>query len=264
MSQVVRKSKPAYAVLIAQAHAELIRRHRDGYTSSSLYFHLAKHYSTVTRKGVAAALAKMADSGQAQRQAMGRWKVAPAARRALLKPKAAKGAKGAKPKSASAYVHFCSAKRADIVAANPGASFGDVAKALGAAWQQLTPAEKAAYAAPGKAKAVRGNGPKASRGQPPVPAPGNDPRAAPAPAAEPGDALPHKWQYEDHGWHDYDAAAWPTLEAHWAEYQADPHNFDVRSVHSGSWAYLVDFKALKQTNVAHEAHTMRNVRRVPC
>jgi hypothetical protein len=145
----VRKTHPAYAVMIAKAHSDLIRRHRDGYTSSSLYFHLVKHYPTVTRRGVAAALAKMASNGQASHEGV-RWKVDSAARRSLGKSKS----KAKKPRKASAYVRFAASKRAEVVAANPGASFGDVSKALGAAWKQLSAAEKAAYAAPAVAPAV--------------------------------------------------------------------------------------------------------------
>ena len=53
------------------------------------------------------------------------------------------------------------------------------------------------------------------------------------------------------------------LEQQWAEYQTDPHSFDVRSVHSGSFDYQVDFKSMVQTNLLHDSHTVRAVRRVP-
>jgi len=37
---------------------------------------------------------------------------------------------------------------------------------------------------------------------------------------------------------------------------------DVRAVKSGQWEYMVDFMAMKQTNIQHENHTIRNIRRV--
>jgi hypothetical protein len=36
---------------------------------------------------------------------------------------------------------------------------------------------------------------------------------------------------------------------------------DVRSVQSGQWSYLVDFRQMTQQNVQHEAHTTRAIRR---
>jgi WWE domain len=37
---------------------------------------------------------------------------------------------------------------------------------------------------------------------------------------------------------------------------------DVRAVKSGQWEYMVDFAAMKQTNLQHQAHTVRDIRRV--
>ena len=45
----------------------------------------------------------------------------------------------------SAFIKFSQAKRAEILAANPGAGFGEVGKLLGAAWRGLSDAEKASY-----------------------------------------------------------------------------------------------------------------------
>jgi len=45
----------------------------------------------------------------------------------------------------SPYIKFSQARRGAIQAANPGASFGELGKLLGAEWQTLSPEEKASY-----------------------------------------------------------------------------------------------------------------------
>jgi len=69
------------------------------------------------------------------------------------------------------------------------------------------------------------------------------------------------WQYQDGGWRPYDAAANKILEEAYQDYLGNPHNFSVRAVKSGDWEYSVDFKNLTQTNVQHQAHTSRKIRR---
>jgi hypothetical protein len=64
--------------------------------------------------------------------------------------KAAKAAKKAakedKPKRAPGpYMLFCKATRPTIVTENPSFTFGEVGKALGAAWKALSDEDKAAY-----------------------------------------------------------------------------------------------------------------------
>jgi len=85
----------------------------------------------------------------------------PAIKKKAAKPKASKG-KAAKPKAAKAskgkkddkpkvkrapgpYMIFCKAERPKIVKANPNMAFGEVGKALGAAWGKLSDAQKAKY-----------------------------------------------------------------------------------------------------------------------
>ena len=46
---------------------------------------------------------------------------------------------------AGPYMIFCQEQRANIVEADPSLAFGQVGKALGAAWQKLSQAEKATY-----------------------------------------------------------------------------------------------------------------------
>ena len=92
------------------------------------------------------------------------WLAAPAPvikkKAKVAKPKASKGkaAKGKaskgkakkddKPKVKRApgpYMIFCKAERPKIVKANPSMAFGEVGKALGAAWGKLSDAQKAKF-----------------------------------------------------------------------------------------------------------------------
>ena len=63
-----------------------------------------------------------------------------------VKAKAAKGEKPEGPKRAqSAYMAFVAENRKSIEAANPGASFGEKGKLMGAAWAALDDAGKKKY-----------------------------------------------------------------------------------------------------------------------
>jgi len=75
---------------------------------------------------------------------------------------------------------------------------------------------------------------------------------------------PHqtKWQYFDNGWKNYSKEADRTVEECYQEYLKTPGSYDVRSVRSGQWLYQVDFINMKQTNIQHEAHTVRDIRRI--
>ena len=73
-----------------------------------------------------------------------------AAKGKASKGKASKGkaAKDDKPKVKRApgpYMIFCKAERPKIVKANPSMAFGEVGKALGAAWGKLSDAQKAKF-----------------------------------------------------------------------------------------------------------------------
>mmetsp|Transcript_7769 Transcript_7769/g.19249 ORF Transcript_7769/g.19249 Transcript_7769/m.19249 type:complete len:109 (-) Transcript_7769:203-529(-) len=71
-----------------------------------------------------------------------------AAKPKAAKGKASKGKKDDKPKVKRApgpYMIFCKAERPKIVKANPNMPFGEVGKALGAAWGKLSDAQKAKY-----------------------------------------------------------------------------------------------------------------------
>jgi histone H2A len=71
-----------------------------------------------------------------------------------------------------------------------------------------------------------------------------------------------KWQYLDGGWKEYDKAAAEAVEVQYQEYVANPAMCDVRSVKSGRWNYMVDFINMQQTNIEHENHTVRGIRRI--
>lgn len=71
-----------------------------------------------------------------------------------------------------------------------------------------------------------------------------------------------QWQYYDGGWRDYDDEASRIVEEAYQDYLANPNMLDVRSVQSGMWNYQVDFLNMKQTNINHFAHTVRDIRRI--
>lgn len=71
-----------------------------------------------------------------------------------------------------------------------------------------------------------------------------------------------RWQYYDNGWYDYDPDASEIVEQQYQSWLKNPGDFDVRSVHSGHFHYMVDFRQMKQQNIEHENHTIRDVRRV--
>jgi len=70
------------------------------------------------------------------------------------------------------------------------------------------------------------------------------------------------WQYFDNGWKNYAREASKIVEEVYQDYLKTPGSYDVRAVRSGQWLYQVDFINMKQTNIQHEAHTIREIRRV--
>ena len=68
------------------------------------------------------------------------------------------------------------------------------------------------------------------------------------------------------GWHPYEDQGNRIVEAAYQKYvgsdQADNNIRAFITVHSGSFAYEVDFKKMVQRNLAHHNHTVRKVRRV--
>lgn len=75
----------------------------------------------------------------------------------------------------------------------------------------------------------------------------------------------HIWQYVDNSgkFDDYDPSASDAVEECYQGYLKNPHMMDVRAVRSGDWQYQVDFLQMKQTNINHENHRVRTIRRIP-
>jgi len=70
------------------------------------------------------------------------------------------------------------------------------------------------------------------------------------------------WEYKERdNWFPYAPEASDIVEAAYQDYLNDPNQVDVRSVKSGMWAYQVDFTNMTQTNIQHENHTVRDIRR---
>jgi len=86
-------------------------------------------------------------------------------------------------------------------------------------------------------------------------------RAKKTAAASKSEAGP-TWQFFDNGWHAYSAEANRLVEEAYQGYLSNPGLCDVRAVKSGQWHYQVDFLNFKQTNVDHNNHTVRNIRRL--
>jgi len=73
----------------------------------------------------------------------------------------------------------------------------------------------------------------------------------------------HVWQYKEGTWKTYAAEASNVVEQVYQNYLSNRGDTDVRAVKSGQWEYMVDFMAMKQTNIQHENHTVRDIRRIP-
>jgi len=72
------------------------------------------------------------------------------------------------------------------------------------------------------------------------------------------------WQYleNDKLYYNYETTASETVEEVYQQYLVAPGATDVRSVKSGQWNYMVDFREMTQRNIQHEAHTKRKIRRI--
>lgn len=78
-----------------------------------------------------------------------------------------------------------------------------------------------------------------------------------------------KWQYymddgvdgKANGWYDYDPAAGDIVEGVYDNFLANPLNYNIRCVQSGSFTYQVNLSAMTQTNISHSARRQRQIRR---
>jgi len=70
------------------------------------------------------------------------------------------------------------------------------------------------------------------------------------------------WQFNDQGFYNYDLDASKEVEKQYKKWKKDTTtNIDVRSVKSGKFHYMVNFRTMKQTNIDHDKHTQRDIRR---
>jgi len=74
------------------------------------------------------------------------------------------------------------------------------------------------------------------------------------------------WQFDSkHGWFDFDSSASEEVDSKFLQRSKNP-NFENEKVvvKSGSdeWKYLIDFNNMTQTNMDHQNHRTRNIRRV--
>jgi len=74
------------------------------------------------------------------------------------------------------------------------------------------------------------------------------------------DKLKYIWQFDDQGFYNYDVDASKEVEKQYKEWKE--WNIDVRSVKSGKFHYMVNFRTMKQTNIDHDSQTQRDVKRV--
>eukprot|EP01133_Synstelium_polycarpum_P015496 gene15496-18405_t len=68
------------------------------------------------------------------------------------------------------------------------------------------------------------------------------------------------WQYQHGDWYNYDTDASKVAEDAYQDWLGNP-SIDVRAVKSGHWAYQLDFRLMLQTNIQHQSHTQRPIRR---
>jgi len=89
-------------------------------------------------------------------------------------------------------------------------------------------------------------------------------KGAAADSSESSGELVWVWQFleNDGYYHNYDEEASNTVEEVYQMYLKSPGATDVRSVKSGQWNYMVDFREMTQQNIQHESHTKRKIRRI--
>jgi hypothetical protein len=128
--------------------------------------------------------------------------------------------------------------------------------------QQKAPVKKAMAAAKKKAVAAKKPPPAAAKKPRKAPAAPAAPAAAAAPAGMETSGLTAHWEYFDRSWRRYDKEASDRVEELYQVYLKDTNLMDVPSIQSGDWRYMVNFKAMTQTNIDHSSHTTREIRRV--
>jgi len=72
------------------------------------------------------------------------------------------------------------------------------------------------------------------------------------------------WQFleNDSLYYNYEPEASDVVEEVYQSYVKSPGATDVRSVKSGQWNYMIDFREMTQQNIQHENHKKRKIRRI--
>lgn len=125
--------------------------------------------------------------------------------------------------------------------------------------KQTTPSARKSAPKSAKSAKITKSRSKNANQTPPTPATTNTTTST---ETNPSESNTHKWQYFDNGWFDYNLDASKAVEEAYQDYISNPGMWDVRAVKSGRWHYQVDFPNMKQTNIEHDDHTQRDIRRI--
>eukprot|EP00005_Dracoamoeba_jomungandri_P005159 CAMPEP_0174261334 /NCGR_PEP_ID=MMETSP0439-20130205/11369_1 /TAXON_ID=0 /ORGANISM="Stereomyxa ramosa, Strain Chinc5" /LENGTH=290 /DNA_ID=CAMNT_0015345791 /DNA_START=20 /DNA_END=892 /DNA_ORIENTATION=+ len=233
--RVKRKTHPTYGVMILKAISALKRR--GGCSLFAICKHLEEEYplSDNYRRYVTSAIRKALEDGLLEQNRRS-YKLTDRGK-TQANPRRKKRKSKSKSKSSSQKKKVTK-KRAR--SKSPRASKGSKAKGKGKA----TPRKRAPPKSRAKAK-PRGGSASAGKKKTTTPK-----------------GFSFVWQYQDNGWKNYEINASDVVEEAYQDYLKNPAMCDVRAVSSGQWQYQVDFTNMKQTNIQHENHTTRSIRRM--
>jgi len=257
--KVSRKTKPSYLVMIKRSIAQ--QNHRNGSSLFTIYKYLEDHYpvSESFHRFVRAALKRGVGDGMLSRvnlsyrlTAKGRATIGKSKKhRVSKKKKAAPSSAGAKRKrSASKEKKKGEKKKSSSSKKKTSSKKARRKKSKGKEKEKEKGHEEVSTEkeAPKKARVGTASSSASSSSAPK--------RISPA-------GHKFRWQYQDGAWKDYEMNGSDLVEAAYQSYIKNPGLCDVRAVKSGQWQYQVDFLNLKQTNIQHENHTTRLIRRLP-
>lgn len=267
-----KPSKPTYVNMIRRALIAL--NQRNGSSLFSIYKYIEEHYpvSQSYRKYIAAALKKGEEEGLFERERMS-YRITSKGRRPRKKraKKAAKKKSSTKRKrSSSPGKKSSSAKDKKKSSSSSSSSSSKKKKAKKSSEKKKKDKKKSASkakAAKSKdaaaSKSSRSRATKAKKGGAKAEDQGSSAGKKKSGGTTPA-GYKFKWQYQEGDqWKDYDINASDVVEAAYQGYIKNPGMCDVRAVKSGQWQYQVDFLNNKQTNIQHENHKVRSIRRVP-
>jgi len=248
---LARKTKPAYRIMIKRA----LQGSRTGISVFAIYKHLEDNYpvSDTFHRYVRASLRQGVSDGLFKRVRFSYKLTAKGRARLTGGGTRKKKKKTVKKKKSSKKSDSATKKRK-----RPAKKKGDKKEkkkkpATGAAKKKKAVAPKKKRAEPKKKES---GGEKGMEKELPKAAAGKKLHVSPA-------GHKFRWQYQDGAWKDYEANGSDIVEDAYQHYVKNPGMCDVRAVKSGQWQYQVDFLNLKQTNIQHENHTTRAIRRLP-